>query len=191
MYKQGTINLMCTKSTHRTEIYYFGFKRWPPKHFPLTAKISVNVKSPIHPVDHKTTLHLIKFISKTYSYIITNRLWYCILFPMATRGEAEAEAMAQASGWRRTGMFKGIGLPIPSGQYRVGCVDVMPLCPGEERGLLFRLYYPTEATPDSGYHYPPWIPNKLYAKGYLLYKTHSSMVAGALGPLLDALCGKC
>ena len=88
-------------------------------------------------------------------------------------------------------MFKGIGLPIPSGQYRVGCVDVMPLCPGEERGLLFRLYYPTEATPDSGYHYPPWLPNKLYAKGYLLFKRYSSFVAGALGSLINGFCGKC
>ena len=87
-------------------------------------------------------------------------------------------------------MFKGIGLPIPSGKHRVGCVDVMPLCPGEESGLLFRLNYPTEATPDSGYHYPPWLPNKLYAKGYMLFKRYSSLVAGALGSLVTTFCGK-
>ena len=98
--------------------------------------------------------------------------------------------MAAASGWRKTGMFKGIGLPVPSGKHRVGCVDVMPLCPGEESGLLFRLYYPTEATPDSGYHYPPWLPNKLYAKGYMLFKRYSSLVAGALGSLVTTFCGK-
>ena len=98
--------------------------------------------------------------------------------------------MAVAAEWRRRGMFKGIGLPTPSGQHRVGCVDVMPLCPGEESGLLFRLYYPTEATPDSGYQYPPWLPNKLYAKGYLLFKRYSSLVAGALGTLINNFCGK-
>ena len=87
-------------------------------------------------------------------------------------------------------MFRGIGLPAPSGQHRVGCVDVMPLCPGEDSGLLFRLYYPTEATPGSRYHYAPWLPNKLYAKGYLLFKLYSSVLAGALGSLMNSFCGK-
>ena len=101
-----------------------------------------------------------------------------------------AGAKAEAPGWKKTGILQGIGLPTPSGQHRVGCVDVMPLCPGEESGLLFRLYYPTEATSDSGYQYPPWLPNKLYAKGYLMHKMHSSLVAGALGSLLNALYGE-
>ena len=98
--------------------------------------------------------------------------------------------MAVAPGWRRTGMFKGIGMPTPSGQHRVGCVDVMPLCPGEEKGLLFRLYYPTEATPDSGYQYAPWLPNKLYAKGYMLFKRYSSVVAGVIGTVISSFFGK-
>ncbi|XP_065898491.1 platelet-activating factor acetylhydrolase-like [Dysidea avara] len=68
-------------------------------------------------------------------------------------------------------MFKSIGLPVPSGPHQVGCVDVMPLCKGDDSGLLFRLYYPTEATPDSaGYRYAAWLPNELYltlyAKGH-------------------------
>ena len=98
--------------------------------------------------------------------------------------------MAVAPGWKRTGMFKGIGLPSPSGQHRIGCVDVMPLCPGEEKGLLFRLYYPTEATPDSGYQYAPWLPNKLYAKGYMLFKRYSSVVAGIIGSVTSSFVGK-
>ena len=104
--------------------------------------------------------------------------------------DSAAEAQPEVPGWKKTGILKGIGLPSPSGQHRVGCVDVLPLCPGEESGLLFRLYYPTEATADSGYHYPPWLPNKIYATGYLVYKKHSSLVAGALGSLFNALCGK-
>ena len=95
-----------------------------------------------------------------------------------------------AAEWRRTGILKGIGLPVPSGQHRVGCVDVMSLCPSEETGILFRLYYPTEATPDSGYHYAPWLPNKLYATGYLLFRRYSPLVAGALGSLIYNFCGK-
>ena len=102
----------------------------------------------------------------------------------------EAQPQPDAPEWKRAGLIKGIGLPAPSGPHRVGCVDVMPLCPGEEKGLLFRLYYPTEATPDSGYHYAPWLPNKIYAKGYMVYKKHSSLVAGALGTLFDTFCSK-
>ena len=102
----------------------------------------------------------------------------------------EAQPHPEAPGWKMAGLIKGIGLPAPSGQHRVGCVDVMPLCPGEEKGLLFRLYYPTEATPDSGYQYAPWLPNKIYAKGYMVYKKHSSLVAGTLGTLFDTFCSK-
>ena len=31
-----------------------------------------------------------------------------------------------AAEWKQTGLFKGTGLPVPSGQHRVGCVDVIP-----------------------------------------------------------------
>ena len=32
-----------------------------------------------------------------------------------------------------------VGLPLPSGQFEVGCVDLM-----QEPGLLIRLFYPTQ-----------------------------------------------
>ena len=38
---------------------------------------------------------------------------------------------------------------------------------GDDRGLLVRLYYPTEATPEAGYSYPYCIPHKNYMKGLL------------------------
>ena len=74
-------------------------------------------------------------------------------------------------------MFKSIGLPVPSGPHQVGCVDVMPLCKGDDSGLLFRLYYPTEATPDSaGYRYAAWLPNELYLTLYA--KGHEMLAKG-------------
>ena len=101
-----------------------------------------------------------------------------------------ASATAVSCGWRRSGIFKGIGLPVPSGQHQVGCVDVMPLCKGDDSGLLFRLYYPTEANPDSGYQYATWLPDRLYAKGYMLFKKYSSLVAGFLGLLTNLASGE-
>ncbi|XP_065898486.1 platelet-activating factor acetylhydrolase-like [Dysidea avara] len=97
--------------------------------------------------------------------------------------------MAVNPGWRQSGMLQGIGLPVPSGPHQVGCVDVMPLCKGDDSGLLFRLYYPTEATPDSGYHYPPWLPDNSYSTGFLLYKRFPYFAAGVLGPLTNMLLG--
>ena len=106
---------------------------------------------------------------------------------MAATGDSST---AKTPGWRKTGMFKGIGLPVPNGEHQVGCVDVMPLCKGDDSGLLFRLYYPTEANPDSGYHYPPWLPDSCYAKGYMLHKFSSSVVAAAVGSFASLFCGE-
>jgi len=95
----------------------------------------------------------------------------------------------------RSVMSKGIGMPVLSGQDQVGCVDVMPLCKGDDSGLLLRLYYPTEATSDSGYHYPLWLPNELYAKG-LLSNERLQLAVGtratieAFGPLTSVLRGE-
>ena len=52
-------------------------------------------------------------------------------------------------GWKSSGIVKGPGIPAPSGQYRVGCVDLMHQLEGDDRGLLVRLHYPTEATPEA------------------------------------------
>ena len=78
-----------------------------------------------------------------------------------------AEGISQ-EGWKKNvGVFKGPGIPAPSGQYRVGCVDLMHQLEGDDKGgLLLRLYYPTDATEDS-YPYSLWNPHKNYLKGYL------------------------
>ena len=96
--------------------------------------------------------------------------------------------MAAEEGWKvGGGLIKGRGLPAPSGQYRVGCVDLMHQLEGDENGgLLVRLYYPTEATPGAGYAYSPWIPNRAYIKGTLLLKKHTKFI-GLKSLLVDSL----
>ena len=34
-------------------------------------------------------------------------------------------AQRALEGWKRGGLFKGTGIPAPSGRYAVGCVDLM------------------------------------------------------------------
>ena len=77
-----------------------------------------------------------------------------------------------ADGWKRGGLIRGDGLPAPSGQYRVGCVDLMQDLAEDHRqgGLLVRLHYPTSASgsgASGSYNYAPWYPHKEYIKGYL------------------------
>ena len=69
--------------------------------------------------------------------------------------------------WKASGLTRGSGIPAPSGQYGVGCVDLMHQLPGDEKGLLVRLHYPTEATQRDGYSYSSWLPNKKYIKASL------------------------
>ena len=51
----------------------------------------------------------------------------------------------------------GTGLPLPSGQYEVGCVDLM-----QEPGLLIRLFYPTQSGLATQYKYAHWSPHPNY-----------------------------
>jgi len=53
---------------------------------------------------------------------------------------------------------------------------MMPLCKGDDSGLLFHFYYPTEATPDSGYQYVAWLPNELYHKFYAKGYNHEDQM---------------
>ena len=71
--------------------------------------------------------------------------------------------------WSTAGV-DGPGLPVPSGQYRVGCVDCMHHLDGDTRGsLLLRLHYPTEAEPEEGYSYTNWYPHHRYIQGFFQY----------------------
>lgn len=95
-----------------------------------------------------------------------------------------------AEPWTRSGLVKGIGIPAPSGERSVGCVDLMhkvnlpqtshislhtPLSlhhylgqfEGDDHGgLLVRLFYPAQLNPGqppgSPSTYAPWNPHKRY-----------------------------
>ena len=83
-------------------------------------------------------------------------------------------ANAVQEGWKRNaGILKGPGIPAPSGQYRVGCADLMHRLEGDDKGdLILRLHYPTDATPEAGYPYSLWHPQPKYIEGY--YSVHSN-----------------
>ena len=76
-------------------------------------------------------------------------------------------------GWKRFGLIKGPGLPAPTGQYAVGCVDLMHKLEGDNDGLLVRLFYPTTppeigAEGAAGYQYAKWMPDRMYTKASLV-----------------------
>ena len=96
-------------------------------------------------------------------------------------------------GWKRFGLIKGPGLPAPSGQYTVGCVDLMHKLEGDNDGLLVRLFYPTtpqiQAEGAARYQYAKWMPDKRYVKASLartgsrfpgLMSTVTSLILGKL-----------
>ena len=66
---------------------------------------------------------------------------------------------ADGKGWATTGLLKTPGIPAPTGQYSVGCVDVMT-----KDNLLVRLYYPTRVQDGQGYQYVSASPGAKYIK---------------------------
>ena len=96
--------------------------------------------------------------------------------------------LAMAEGWKTGGLLKGPGIPAPSGQYRVGCVDLMCQLEGDDKGLLVRLHYPTEATAQQGYQYSNWYPHKNYVKGSLAY--FRPKFVGVIAAILNGLIGE-
>ena len=84
-------------------------------------------------------------------------LFYSV--PMAVAREA----------WKTSGFLRGVGIPAPSGQFTVGCVDLMKQVKEGEEDVFVRLFYPT-ATPAgevSTDRYALWYPHKNYVRGYL------------------------
>ena len=62
----------------------------------------------------------------------------------------------------------GPGIPAPSGQYQVGCTNLMHKFADDTDTLLVRLFYPCQEG-GGRYEYGKWIPHKKYIKGYLDY----------------------
>ena len=66
--------------------------------------------------------------------------------------------------WKTSGLIKTPGIPAPSGDYKVGCLDLM-----DETGLLVRLFYPTSAAGGGagGYQYAKAVADSKYTKATL------------------------
>ncbi|ELT98440.1 hypothetical protein CAPTEDRAFT_177616 [Capitella teleta] len=66
-------------------------------------------------------------------------------------------------------------LPLGSGPYTVGCVDVMT--DHSVAGLFLRLYYPTNSTDAQ---WPLWLPNKKYGNGYVYFRRKNTKIFGTI-----------
>jgi hypothetical protein len=86
------------------------------------------------------------------------------------------------------GRLKGLGIPAPTGQYTVGCVDLMHKLEGDNDGLLVRLFYPTtpQIQEGAGFQYAKWLSHKRYIEAFLdFYKVRlpgllTDLVSGML-----------
>ena len=97
--------------------------------------------------------------------------------------------MAAREGWKISGLLRGVGIPAPTGQYVVGCVDLMHKLEGDSDGLLVRLFYPTiHLQEGAGYQYGEWTPHKRYLKGFLEYT--KTMLPGLISSVVNLFMGK-
>lgn len=90
---------------------------------------------------------------------------------------------------------KDVGIPAPSGQYAVGCVDLMHHLDGDpEGGLLVCLFYPiarptdaaTQRKMETRYPYVKWIPDRMYLEAIVGISTTLKQIRSQLGPLTFA-----
>ncbi len=102
---------------------------------------------------------------------------------------AVSTAMAVREGWKNSGLLKGLGIPAPTGQYTVGCVDLMQKLERDNDGLLVRLFYPTtpQIQEGAGYEYAKWTPHKRYTRGFLDF--YQVKLPGLLSTLTNLLIG--
>ena len=84
----------------------------------------------------------------------------------------------------------GRSIPKPTGQYTVGCVDLMHKLEGDNDGLLVRLFYPTtpQLQEGAGYQYSRWMPHAKYAK--TTFNFIMAMVPGLRSDAMDVFSSK-
>ena len=81
------------------------------------------------------------------------------------------------------------GIPAPTGPMEVGCADVMHRFADDDRGLLVRLFYPTEPGLSGTHQYALWTPNHRYIKGYLDFlQLKMTLVMSTIVRLLSCKC---
>lgn len=93
---------------------------------------------------------------------------------------------------KASSLVKGISgrsIPAPTGQYTVGCVDLMQKLEGDSDGLLVRLFYPTIPQIQEGAgQYAKWMPHVKYTK--TTFDFINTMVPGLSSNAIDAFTGK-
>ena len=85
--------------------------------------------------------------------------------------------MSSREAWKTSGFLRGVGIPAPSGQFTVGCVDLMQQVKEGEEDVFVRLFYPvaTPAGPICKDRYAVWYPHKNYVRGYLHYSKSKAL----------------
>ena len=108
----------------------------------------------------------------------------------ATSASTNARPLAHVvEGWKRGGLMKVHGIPAPTGPMEVGCLDVMHRFADDDRGLLVRLFYPTEPGLSGTHQYAQWTPNHRYIKGYLDFlQLKMTLVMSTIVRLLSCKC---
>ena len=94
--------------------------------------------------------------------------------------------------WKTSGLLKGAGIPAPTGQHTVGCVDLMHRVNLEEDSdsVFVRLFYPSIPLQEgpTGYEYAKWTPHKRYTKGFLEF--NKIKMPGLVSGLINLVMGK-
>lgn len=97
-----------------------------------------------------------------------------------------------SEGWKTSGLLKGAGIPAPTGQHTVGCVDLMHRANQEDDSdsVFVRLFYPSVRLQEgaAGHEYAKWTPHKRYTKGFLEF--NKTKMPGLVSGLINLVMGK-
>ncbi|XP_033641543.1 platelet-activating factor acetylhydrolase 2, cytoplasmic-like [Asterias rubens] len=77
------------------------------------------------------------------------------------------------------------GIPPGTGLYPVGCMDIMS--DSSLSGTFLRLFYPTNKQNKNPSNFPPWLPSKEYARGYIDYTGFKNSRASFTAAILNYL----
>ena len=85
--------------------------------------------------------------------------------------------------WVNYGIIKTGGIPAPTGQYTVGCIDITT-----KTGVLLRMFYPTHSQHTDGYQYVAACPDVKYIKA--ICELYNTRPAWLFSTVFDKLTGQ-
>ena len=91
--------------------------------------------------------------------------------------------------WMGYGVLSTPGIPPPTGNYTVGCVDLVDRRTKEDNSPLIRLFYPTNAGAATRYPYAKSVPNSRYLQSIL--EMVGYRFPGLLAKVMYCLIGEC